>query len=93
MNSADPLEKPPSSIKAVYKSYQKVSTRDLADDVNVVDLKKIPENGNEKVKRLRTIHSTEVRKLCTQFVSQGKDENIKQISDVIVYEHEDLPGT
>ncbi|KAL9000706.1 MAG: hypothetical protein Q9169_000742 [Polycauliona sp. 2 TL-2023] len=87
----DPKQKPPESLRALHKFYQRASASALASDTNVCDWsdpqKDVP------LGQLRTVGTLKGPRLLQTFAHfAGGDGDIANVNDVPVYEFADLPG-
>lgn len=104
MPPLDPHQRPPNSIRDVYKKYQRMKPQDL-DDIGIVHIEKDLDQDPEIVHR--AIHSSGARNGKVTIVGQLESELLtatfrsfagdfaideRPISSVKVYEHEDMPG-
>ncbi|KAF2123551.1 oxidoreductase [Dothidotthia symphoricarpi CBS 119687] len=94
MENLDPHERPPLSIRNVYKKYQKMKMKDLDQDVEIVDLSRhISTLLDSKVRVVKHLSMTDLMSAFQAFARQDLDiESVETSSDVPVYEHEDMPG-
>jgi alkylated DNA repair protein alkB family protein 1 len=105
MQSLDPHQRPPNSIRDVYKKYQRMKPQDLDEDIGIVhierDLNQDPEFAH------RETHSSGARKGKVSIVGKLESEQLtatfrsfagsytgdgRPIPPVQVYEHKDMPG-
>lgn len=94
----DAHQRPPESIKAVYKKYQKMKLKELEQDTEIINLahgEDSPLPANSKMRVVRSIPKEQVRaafQALAGTVEHAQDDDLKDLSDINVYEHEDMPG-
>lgn len=94
MRVLDPHQRPPESVRNVYKTYQKMKLHDLDSDPGIVDLSSgLSADLSGKV---RVVNEVESERLTASFrVFAGHDcqpQSPEETSLIPVYEHEDMPG-
>ena len=96
MHSLDPHERPPESIRNVYKKYQKMKLPELNKDQDIVDLSSnMSASSNSK---MRVVREYVVEDLTAIFQAFAGEEGAADLGDmnipasIPVYEHEDMPG-
>lgn len=93
MERLDPHQRPPNSIKEVYKRYQKTRPKDLDQDLGIVDL---PDSLNTSAKdKVRIVKEWSGHDLTAAFRAfSGQDGQIYADLPIRipVYEHADMPG-
>jgi hypothetical protein len=93
MEHLDPHQRPPDSVKEVYKKYQKMKPKDLDRDLDIVDL---PDSLHTSAKdQVRIVGEWSGHNLSAAFRAfSGRDGQI--YADLPprtpVYEHADMPG-
>jgi len=92
MGALDPYQRPPDSIRNVYKKYQKMSVQDLDSDPGIVRLP--PDVSADPTSKLHVVREVDVDSLTASFRSfVGGMAESEAASRIAVYEHEDMPGT
>ena len=87
----DPHGKPPETLRALHKLYQKASASDLANDPNVCDFGNLHQDGiSTKLRIVGTLKGSCLLGPFSQFA--GSYGDFPDTDDVKVYEHADLPG-
>ncbi|KAH9876428.1 hypothetical protein J1614_003559 [Plenodomus biglobosus] len=96
MQHLDPHQRPPEGIKAVYKKYQKMKSKELNQDQDIVD---IPQVGqlppDSKIRVVREIETDTLHAAFKAFAGDDASPPIGHVQDlaaVHVYEHQDMPG-
>lgn len=93
MEHLDPHQRPPDSIKNVYKKYQKMKSTDLDQDPDIVDLPDhIPVSAKDKVRIVDEWSGEDLTAAFRAFSGQGGQTFAAQPPTVPVYEHADMPG-
>ncbi|KAL8736715.1 MAG: hypothetical protein Q9166_000081 [cf. Caloplaca sp. 2 TL-2023] len=91
MAKLDPNGKPPESLKAIHKLYQKASADALAKDTNVYDLGRVQEDVTDaKLRVVGALKGCQLLKTFSRF--ERYEVEHQEIQDVNIYEHSDLPG-
>ncbi len=95
MQNLDPYQRPPDSIRKVYKKYQKMKLHELEKDWEVIDL--TADNTSSPISsNIRVIRELEVNDLGSNFrnfAGEGRElDSVEAPSHIKVYEHEDVPG-
>ncbi|KAF1829657.1 hypothetical protein BDW02DRAFT_509420 [Decorospora gaudefroyi] len=94
MEHLDPHQRPPDSIRNVYKKYQKKKWKELGQDEDIVDLTN-PKSASSNNK-VHVVNEYTAEELATTFRAfAGKDDDLEHVdlpTSILVYEHEDLPG-
>lgn len=86
-----PTTRPPDSLVAVYKFYQKVSADALARETNVLDLHRAQDDAqNTELVLVRELDRHRLVEVFAHF--EGSEVGYSRINDAKVYEHRDLPG-
>lgn len=89
----DPLQRPPESIKAIYKLYNKLANKALDADPNVLDFTRgLNLEQLTKVLEVSTIPQDEVYGSCLRLENQESLNAGSVHQSVSVYEHSDVPG-
>lgn len=93
MEHLDAHQRPPNSIRDVYKKYQKLKPKDLNQDMDILDL---PDSLNTSAKdKIRVVKEWSGRDLTAAFRAfSGQDGQMYADlpSRIPVYEHADMPG-
>lgn len=85
-------QKPPETIKAIYKHFQKLSTDAIREDSTLLDFQRgLNGEQTKKCREVKTIFGPNVKAACLSFQQHRKLE-LGPCSDVPVFEHEDAPG-
>jgi alkylated DNA repair protein alkB family protein 1 len=102
MQSLDPYQRPPTSIRDVYKKYQRMKPQHLDEDTDIVhierDLDLDPEFAHHSTRvqkgRVSVVGEIESNQLTATFRSFAGNytSDERPISSVRVYEHEHMPG-
>ncbi|KAL8765720.1 MAG: hypothetical protein Q9209_007285 [Squamulea sp. 1 TL-2023] len=88
----DPKQKPPDSLKALHKSYQKISQDALAKDINVKDFGRVQEDVTApRVSVVTTLDGSKLAQISSRF--QGCEGDAEEPKNVKVYECVDLPDS
>lgn len=89
MATLDPFERPPASIRNLYKKYQRMTRQQLDADPTIVDLSR--PLCSQSASRLRVFTYLGDERLTASFDAfAGTGEGAT--AAVAVYEHEDMPG-
>lgn len=92
LQSRDPYQKPPESIKAIYKHFQKLSVDAIHEDFKLLDFQRGLNNEQwKKCREVEKILGQNVKAACLCLQHHRKQE-LGPCSDVPVFEHEDAPG-
>jgi alkylated DNA repair protein alkB family protein 1 len=93
MEHLDPHQRPPDSIRDVYKKYQKMKLKDLDQDPDIVDLPKdLPTSAKSKVRIVEEWRGQDLTATFRAFSGQDGQVYTGLPSTIPVYEHEDMPG-
>jgi alkylated DNA repair protein alkB family protein 1 len=94
MHRLDPHERPPMSIRNVYKKYQKMKLKELDQDQEIVDLSSDASAASSS--RVRVVREYAAENLTAAFRAfAGDDADLRGLdmsAAIPVYEHEDMPG-
>jgi alkylated DNA repair protein alkB family protein 1 len=91
MEALDPYQRPPDSVRNVYKKYQRMSLQDLDADPRIVQLSQhAPADPASKLHVIREVDADRLTASFRSFV--GGVAEVGTDSGVAVYEHEDMPG-
>ncbi|KAI8931515.1 hypothetical protein NX059_011175 [Plenodomus lindquistii] len=94
MADLDPYQRPPECIKAVYKKYQKMKSKDLEHDPGIIDISENETTMSDS--KLHIVRRIEAKELLTVLQSFAGDDapfdTLQNMTPVNVYEHEDMPG-
>ena len=89
----DPRERPPESIKAFYKRYQKASLAAIDSDPNVLDLaRQLSLEQSDKVKIVGHVHADTIKKACSTFGGFNADQIHLSSTELPIHECKCLPG-
>ncbi|KAI4605090.1 hypothetical protein J4E83_010825, partial [Alternaria metachromatica] len=96
MHHLDPHERPPDSIRNVYKKYQKMKAKDIDLDGDIIDLSSdAAASSNPKVRVVKEYTAEDLTAIFRSFAGDGEDGGKLQATDLArsipVYEHEDMP--
>ncbi|KAJ4371876.1 hypothetical protein N0V86_008430 [Didymella sp. IMI 355093] len=93
MEHLDPHQRPPDSIKDVYKRYQKMKPKDLDQDPDIIDL---PDSrttsAKDKVRIVEEWSGHELTAAFRAFSGQDGQTYADLPPRIPVYEHTDMPG-
>ncbi|KNG47879.1 oxidoreductase domain-containing protein [Stemphylium lycopersici] len=96
MHHLDPHERPPDSIRNVYKKYQKMKLNDLSKDQDIIDLSSsMSASSNSKMRVVREYAVEELTATFRAFAGEGAAADLGDMhipASIPVYEHEDMPG-
>jgi alkylated DNA repair protein alkB family protein 1 len=94
MHDLDPHERPPMSIRNVYKKYQKMKLKDLDRDQEIIDLSSdASASSSSKVRVVKQYAAEDLTATFRAFAGEdAKLENMGLLNPIPVYEHEDMPG-
>lgn len=88
----DARQKPPESIKAFYKYFQKLSIDIIQEDLKIIDFERgLTSEQLKKCREVEKILGQAVKAACLCFQHHMKQE-LELFPDVPVIEHEDAPG-
>jgi len=96
MHHLDPHERPPDSIRNVYKKYQKMKAKDIDLDGDIIDLSSdAAASSNPKVRVVKEYTAEDLTAIFRSFAGEDGGK-LQQATDlprsIPVYEHEDMPG-
>lgn len=92
IQALDARQKPPESIKASYKLYQKLSLEAISTDPGIIDFSRgLSIEQAQKCKQVSKISYDSVRLACHRFRHTGNEEPWPP-REIAVFEHEDIPG-
>ena len=99
MQSLDPHQRPPNTIRDVYKKYQRMKPEDLDEDPGIVHIERdldrhdLPEPQKSKVSIVGKLERTQLAASFWSF-GGGATNTVDEgsVSPVLIYEHEDMPG-
>ena len=87
----DPRQKPPESIKAIYKHYEKLTVEAIDRDSGIVDfVRGLNSSQKSKISKIRTVTGCTLKYSLSGLGSQEILESDNVL--VPVYQHEGLPG-
>ena len=87
----DPRQKPPDSLRALHKHYQRASAEALTDDINVYDFSSVQQDVTATgLSVVRLLKGPQLLEIMSRFGYCG--EAPAATEDVKVYECADLPG-
>lgn len=96
MQGLDPHQRPPDTIRVVYKKYQKIKAKDLDTDPDLIDL---PQTSKDRLPQgVRVVRELEATGLAETFRvfagadAKASDQPQDPASKIPIYEHEDMPG-
>lgn len=93
MEHLDPHQRPPDSIKHVYKKYQKMKLRDLDQDPDIVNLpKSLYTSAKDKVRIVEEWSGDDLTAAFRAFGGQDEQTYPGLPAKIPVYEHGDMPG-
>jgi hypothetical protein len=94
MQHLDPHERPPITIRNVYKKYQKMKSKALDQDQDIIDLSSdAAASSNSKVRVIKEYAAQDLTATFRAFAGEDAElEHIRLSSSIPVYEHEDMPG-
>ncbi|KAF2624589.1 hypothetical protein BU25DRAFT_493563 [Macroventuria anomochaeta] len=93
MECLDPHQRPPDSIKDVYKKYQRMKLQDLDQDPDIVDLpKSLHTSAKDKVRIVEEWSGDDLTAAFRAFSGQDGQTYAALPSRIPVYEHANLPG-
>ena len=96
MHHLDPHERPPDSIRNVYKKYQKMKAKDIDLDGDIIDLSSdAAASSNPKVRVVKEYTAEDLTAIFNSFAGEedgGKLQATDLPKSIPVYEHEDMPG-
>jgi hypothetical protein len=95
MHHLDPHQRPPDSIRNVYKKYQKMKLKELDQDQVIIDLSSnAAASANSKVRVVRQYAYQDLAAAFSTFADDdAKLHQLDMPTSIPVYEHEDMPGT
>jgi alkylated DNA repair protein alkB family protein 1 len=89
MHHLDPHQRPPLSIRNVYKKYHKMKSKELDQDQEIVDCA----SPNSKVRVVREYAADDLTATFRDFAGENADlRGLALPGSIPVYEHEDMPG-
>lgn len=92
MPQLDPHERPPDSIRNVYKRYQKMPSQQLDADADIIDLDQAPHTLlPDKVRVVQVLEAAQLEEAFGAFAGRAVDSQSQQPS-VAIYEHTDMAG-
>ncbi|KAJ4331023.1 hypothetical protein N0V95_009962, partial [Ascochyta clinopodiicola] len=92
MQHLDPHQRPPDSIKQVYKKYQKMKLKDLDQDPDIVDLPNdAPTSAKDQVRIVEEWSGDDLTAAFRAFGGQDGQTYAALPSRIPVYEHADMP--
>jgi hypothetical protein len=93
MEHLDPHQRPPDSIKDVYKRYQKMKPKDLDQDLDIIDLPdSLTMSAKDKVRIVEEWSGHELTAAFRAFSGQDGQTYADLPPRIPVYEHTDMPG-
>jgi hypothetical protein len=93
MEHLDPHQRPPDSIKNVYKKYQKIKLKDLDQDLDIVDLPaSLHTSAKDKVRIVEEWSGDNLTAAFRAFSGQDGQTYTTLPARIPVYEHADMPG-
>lgn len=92
MPHLDPHQRPPDSIRNVYKKYQRFKLRDLNQDDQLIDLTDIvPSALSDKVRIIDYLSHNDLERTFQSFAS-GSMACLDSDKQIPIFEHVDMPG-
>lgn len=92
IQALDARQKPPESIKASYKFYQKLSPEAISTDPNIIDFSRgLSTEQAKKCTQISKIPYDTIRLACLRFNHRRYEEPWPP-RDKAVFEHEEIPG-
>ena len=89
----DPHQRPPDSIKDVYKKYQKMKSKGLDQDPDIVDLPtSLHTSAKDKVRIVEEWSGNDLTAAFRAFSGQDEQTYAELPARIPVYEHADMPG-
>lgn len=93
INSLDPCERPPESIKRVYKKYQKLTPEAIQSDPTILDLRQSLTNKQQcEVRKVGSVLPCSINAASSWLGLAGPHKNVGSSADVPVFETEAVPG-
>lgn len=93
MEHLDPHQRPPDSIRDVYKKYQKLKQKDLDQDLDIVDLPdSLDTSAKDKVRIVEEWTGHDLTAAFRAFSGQDGQTYADLPLKIPVYEHADMPG-
>lgn len=100
MQALDPHQRPPDSVRDVYKKYQRMKPKDLDGDLGIVHLERdlhrhgLSQAQRSKVSIVGQLESARLTAAFRSFASGASDSVDYESLDspVPIYEHGDMPG-
>ncbi|KAL9607555.1 MAG: hypothetical protein Q9167_007537 [Letrouitia subvulpina] len=93
ISNLSPYDRPPASIRTLYKFYQKLPPEALKTNPHIIDFQSGPEDlQRHRLKQISAISYHLVNSQCAEFDSDFAKANNVTNNDVPVYEYADLPG-
>ncbi|KAF1925897.1 oxidoreductase [Didymella exigua CBS 183.55] len=93
MEHLDPYQRPPESIKDVYKKYQKMRPKNLERDLDIVDLPdSLNTSAKDKVRIVEEWSGHDLTAAFWAFSGQDAQAYADLPPKIPVYEHADMPG-
>jgi len=93
MEHLDPHQRPPESVKDVYKKYQKMEPKDLDQDLDIVDLPdSLNTSAKDKVRIVKEWSGHDLTAAFRAFSGQDGQTYADLPPRIPVYEHADMPG-
>lgn len=93
----DPHRRPPLSIKALYKKYQRANCTTIDSDQEILDLRNLDHGHSgaqsSELRIIDHIRSEELETACANFGSYGVSQHHLQNEDLPCYESQTVPGT
>lgn len=96
MHHLDPHERPPDSIRNVYKKYQKMKLNNLDLNQDIIDLSNdASASSGSKVRVVKHYTAEDLTAIFRTFAGEDGEEEHQDMAlprSIPVYEHEDMPG-
>lgn len=96
MHHLDPHQRPPDSIRNVYKKYQKMKLKDIDLDEDIIDLSSDASASlSSKVRVVKQYTAEDLTAIFGSFAGEEGDQELQATrlpKSIPVYEHDDMPG-
>ena len=93
INSLDARDRPPESIKRVYKKYQKRTPEAIQSDPNVIDFRQgLSDEQQGNVLKVGSVLPSSIDAACSHLDSTDAHEDVASSMSLPVYETEAVPG-
>lgn len=91
-------DRPPNSIRTIYKKYQRLKVSEVDNDPDVIDLARLdPDDLPASIKLLESMPSNDLRLAFDEFVQETNSADVEEkpaglIEDIPVFTHELVSG-